>query len=85
MMKSNFMALRELLEKYNPEERGVLMPHEVKLIKETLQIEMMKEKVDLQNLRDFVVIFLGHKDDMKSWDQMSAITHIIDNEMMERF
>lgn len=84
MMKSNFMALRELLEKYNPEKRGVLTPHEAKLIKETLQIEMMKEKVDLQNLRDFVVIFLGNKEDMKSWDQMSAITHVIDIEMMER-
>lgn len=46
----------------------------------------LKERsaIDLRNLRDFVVASMSHDDDMETWDKMSAITHIIDVELVER-
>jgi hypothetical protein len=70
--------LKELLAVYHPQERGVASKTEVELIISKLHINEM-DVLQLCNLRDFVVIFLGEKDTMEAWDQMSAITSVIDN------
>ena len=77
-MNTNFQMLKELLEIYHPEQRGIASAAEVEMINKTLHIDEM-DVLQLRNLRDFTVIFLGQKDTMEAWDQMSAITSIIDN------
>ena len=76
-MDTNFHMLRELLEKYEPKQRGVVSLAEINLIKDTLHIGKMDE-IQLRNLRDFTVLYMSKSDYMKDWDRMSAITHIID-------
>ena len=76
-MNTNFQMLKELLEVYHPQERGIASEQEVELIISKLHIKEMNI-LQLNNLRDFVVLFLSHKDTMEAWDQMSAITTIID-------
>jgi hypothetical protein len=83
--------LKELLEKYHPQTRGFINVEEVKLIKETLHIAEM-DVLALRNLRDFTVMFLSREakenesaeNIMENWDKMSAITHIIDVEIMKK-
>lgn len=84
-MNTNFQMLRELLEVYHPQQRGWLSEEEIKLIKETLHIAEMNI-LALRNLRDFTVAFMCNKEDdtRENWDRMSAITHIIDIEIMEK-
>lgn len=77
-MNTNFQMLKDLLEQYHPEQRGIASAEEVELINSKLHIKEM-DVLQLRNLRDFVVIFLGNKDTMEAWDQMSAITSVIDN------
>lgn len=76
-MNTNFQMLKDLLEVYHPQERGVASKMEVDLITSKLHINEMNI-LQLNNLRDFVVLFLSQKDTMESWDQMSAITTVID-------
>lgn len=76
-METNFHMLRELLEKYHPEQRSVVNIKEINLIKDTLHLGKM-DILQLRNLRDFVVLYMSKSDDMKDLDRMSAITHIID-------
>ena len=80
-MNTNFQMLKELLEVYHPQERGVASKTEVELIISKLHIKEMNI-LQLNNLRDFVVLFLGHKDTMEAWDQMSAITTAIDYQFL---
>ncbi len=77
-MNTNFQMLKNLLDVYHPQERGIAAAEEVEQINCILHIEEM-DVLQLRNLRDFVVIFLGQKDTMEAWDQMSAITSVIDN------
>ena len=79
-MNTNFQMLRELLKVYHPQERGISLPDEVTLIKNTLCIDVM-DILQLRNLRDFTVIYLGKSDTMEDWDRMSAITSVIDNKI----
>lgn len=76
-MNTNFQMLKELLEVYHPQERGIASKTEVDLIIDKLHIKEM-DILQLNNLRDFVVLFLSQKDTMEAWDQMSAITTVID-------
>ena len=76
-MNTNFQMLRELLKVYHPEERCILSREENNLIKQTLHIDEM-DILQLRNLRDFTVLYLGKSEDMEDWDRMSAITHCID-------
>ena len=90
-MNTNFQMLRELLEKYHPKQRGWSSEEEIKLIEETLHIAEM-DILALRNLRDFTVMFLSReakekettKNIMENWDRMSAITHIIDIEILNK-
>jgi hypothetical protein len=81
--------LRELLEKYHPQERHIISAEETKLVKETLHISEM-DILALRNLRDFTVMFLTQETTkateniIKNWDRMSAITYVIDTEILEK-
>lgn len=77
MMKTNFAMLRELLEQYKPEQRGLVNRNEIQLIKEMLCLKEM-DVLQLRNLRDFTVAHLGRSEDLTDWDRMSAIVYVID-------
>ncbi len=81
-MKTNFLMLKELLEKYHPAERSILNFEENALIRETLHLEEMNI-LQLRNLRDFTVLYLSKSEDMEDWDRMSAITYCIDWQICE--
>ena len=76
-MKTNHLMLRELLEKYHPNEHGFISAEEQKLVKETLCIEEM-DILQLRNLRDFTVASMGRSEKFEDFDRMSAITCVID-------
>lgn len=84
-METNFHMLREF--DYNPENRGFCTSEEIDMIEQHFRIKDRSD-VELQNLRDFVVMFYSSRlpsardDDydayMKLNDTMSAITGVID-------
>lgn len=81
-MKTNYQMLKELLEKYHPEQRGIMSRAESTLIKETLHIDEM-DILQLRNLRDFTVEYMSSSEKMEDWDRMSAITYAIDLRIIE--
>ena len=81
-MKTNYLMLKDLLEKYHPEQRGIINYVERELVKKTLCINEM-DILQLRNLRDFTVSYLGRSDKMEDWDRMSAITYCIDSRIIE--
>lgn len=81
-MRTNYQMLRELLEKYHPEQRGIMSRAENALIKETLHIDEM-DILQLRNLRDFTVEYMNRSEKMEDWDRMSAITYAIDLRIVE--
>lgn len=81
-MKTNHLMLKELRGKYHPIQRGVVSFAEAVLIKETLCIEEM-DLLALRNLRDFVVASMSHSESMEDWDKMSAITYVIDTQIIK--
>ena len=81
-MKTNYQMLRDLLEKYHPEQRGVMSRAENVLIRETLHIDEM-DILQLRNLRDFTVEYMGKSKKMEDWDRMSAVTYAIDLRIVE--
>ena len=81
-MTTNHLMVRELKEKYHPEERGFVSQQEADMIRETLCLEEM-DILALRNLRDFVVVSMGRSESMEDWDRMSAITFIIDMQIIE--
>lgn len=87
MRNTNFQNLKELLKGYMPETFGIVTAEECNLIRSGLELEGM-EIIDLRNLRDFVVLFFSgkseYKADMADIDRMSAITAVIDTEIIKR-
>lgn len=81
-MGTNFQMLRELLDKYHPAQRGIMNYEEKLLIQEMLHIGEM-DVLQLRNLRDFTVLYLGKPEKMEDWDRMSAITYCIDSAIIE--
>ena len=82
MEKTNLEMLKELLDVYKPERRGIISMTEIKLIVEKLHLHEMDE-IQLRNLRDFTVAVLTTEhDNMEEWDKMSAITSVIDDRLM---
>ena len=84
-MNTNFEMLRELLEKYHPQNRGIISSDEFELIQKTLHLVEM-DILALRNLRDFTVAFLCNTEDntLEDWDRMSAITYMIDTEIINK-
>lgn len=81
-MKTNFQMLRELLEKYHPQTKGMLSNGEYKLVVDTLHLTEM-DVPQLRNLRNFTVLHMSRSEDMEDWDRMSAITYCIDSRIVE--
>lgn len=92
--KTDYHLISELKSKCTPAQRGVVTTAEVELVRETLQISS-RSNIELQNVRDMVAMLYGrwadseqHKGDVSAaiqlMDAMSAITHIIDQEKVER-
>lgn len=90
---TNFHNLKELLEVYEPESRGVMTDEEYQLIEEKLEIKSM-EVMELRNLRDFVVLYLSRHPNEgnlmndyligKMVDKASAITAVIDKALFDK-
>ena len=91
-MKTNFHMLKSF--EYNPENYGFCTAKEVEQIEKHFCIKE-RSNVELQNLRDFVVMYYSlrtesareKKDDnsyFKLHDTMSAITGVIDQNKWER-
>ena len=70
--------LRDLLEKYTPEEKGLVNQYEYQTIESSLCLNEM-DILQLRNLRDFTVAYIGRSDSLVDWDRMSAIVYVIDN------
>ena len=87
MRNTNFQNLRDLLKNYMPKSFGVATVEECNLIRSSLQLEGMGI-IDLRNVRDFVVLFFSKKNEDRSdridMDRMSAITAVIDKEIIKK-
>lgn len=87
MENTNLQNLRKLLEHYMPKTFGIITVEEYLLITSILRLEGM-EVTDLRNLRDVVVSFFsrenGDKLDMVDMDRLSAITAVIDEEIIKK-
>ena len=81
-MKTNHLMLRELLGKYHPKEKGILSDGEYELVKTTLCLDEM-DILALRNLRDYTVANMGRSNKIEDWDRMSAITYVIDTQIVE--
>ena len=77
-MRTNFLMIRDLLEKYTPEEQGLVNQYEYQTIESSLCLNEM-DILQLRNLRDFTVAYIGRSDSLVDWDRMSAIVYVIDN------
>lgn len=80
-MRTNYLMLKDLLKIYHPKKRGIVSHAESELIKNALHLKEM-DILALRNLRDFVVAHMSRYDDMENWDKMSAITYIIDAQIV---
>lgn len=90
-MESNYQMLRTF--EYHPEARGMCNSKEFKMIEDHFKITSRSD-VELQNLRDFVVMFYSMKLDgkrnedtetyLRLCDEMSAITGVIDSNKFDR-
>ena len=83
-MKTNYQMLDDF-KFFKPVERGILAADEVEYIEETFEIPNRND-VELQNLRDFIVLFYGtqYENDLDKWDIMSGICGVIDREKFKR-
>lgn len=91
-MDTNFHMLRNFV--YSPEHKGWCTDSEVRQIENHFHIKE-RTNVELQNLRDFVVMYYAEKsnkarekgNDKEFWhitDTMSAITGVIDHHKFNR-
>ena len=77
-MRTNFLMLKDLLDKYTPDEKGMISQYEYQTIESSLCLNEM-DILQLRNLRDFTVAYMGRSDSLVDWDRMSAITYVIDS------
>lgn len=87
--RSNFLLMKELMNTFHPEKSGFCTGEEVSFVKSALCLED-RDLLSLQNLRDFVVLYLSSLEEknpdrrMEIMDIMSAITSIIDTEKLKK-
>lgn len=90
--KPDFDMINELAVVYRPKTRGIVTDDEAGIIKAVLGIPHRTD-VELQNVRNAVVMLYGQKADglrndpveaMAVMDAMSAITAVIDTEKSKR-
>ena len=75
-MRTNFQMVVDFKD-YMPERRGFTSNAEIKKISEHFCLESMT-KLELQNLRDFVVLFYSNEDMLDKFQAMMSITTVID-------
>ena len=76
-MRTNFVMLKDLLDKYTPDEKGIISQYEYQIIESSLCLNEMNI-LQLRNLRDFTVAHMSRSDSLVDWDRMSAIVYVID-------
>jgi hypothetical protein len=87
-MKTNYQMIISFKD-FQPANRGWISGDESALIRKHFEITE-RTNVELQNLRDFIVIYYGmevekhHDKALEIMDKMSAITAIIDDEKWTR-
>lgn len=83
-MKTNYQMLLDF-EPFKFQNRGWINESETAIIKKNFKITERTD-VDLQNLRDFVVMFYATKENtnFELMDKMSAIVAVIDEEKFHR-
>ncbi len=81
--ESNFHMLRNF--QFKPKSFGFLTGEEVEIIRDHFKIKE-RSNIDLQNLRDFVVMYYANKtrDSLEVSDLMSGIVGVIDQEKFSR-
>ena len=82
IVKTNFTMLREFSD-FKPRSFGFLDGNEVERIRNQFQIAERSD-LDLQNLRDFVVLYYSEKRDIENADILSGIVGVIDQEKVNR-
>lgn len=82
IVKTNFTMLREFSD-FKPKSFGFLDGNEVERIRNQFQIAERSD-LDLQNLRDFVVLYYSEKRDIENADILSGIVGVIDQEKVNR-
>ena len=75
-MRTNFQMVVDFKD-YMPERRGFTNNEEIKKISEHFCLESMS-KLELQNLRDFVVLFYSNEEMLDKFQAMMSITTVID-------
>ena len=82
-MKSNFQMIRDFKD-FKPQEFGVLTSEEMDRIEQHFAIKE-RSNVELQNLRDFVVMYYSKTaKSLEDTDIMSGIVGVIDLEKINR-
>lgn len=81
IQKTNFHMLREL--NFKPRNFGILTGDEVDYLRDYFQLEERSD-LDLQNLRDFVVMCFAKEDSLEKQDIMSGLIGVIDLEKTNR-
>ena len=81
-MKSNFQMLLSI-KNWRPKHYGFLSADEVEYLKDVFEIANRTDN-ELQNLRDFVIMYYTLKSTITDKDIMSAICGVIDGEKFER-
>lgn len=83
-MQSNFQMYLNLIKVFHPQTRGFVTEQEMQLIENVLHLKEM-DGLQLQNLRDFVVLAMSDHDPNEDYavgrdrvDRMSAIVFVID-------
>lgn len=79
---TDFVLITRLCEVYYPTQRGFISGPELELIQNYLEFDR-RNILQLRNLRNAVVCFMSQIDD-KDFDRISAITHAIDTELLNR-
>lgn len=94
-MKTNFEGIKEVIELWEEDttiERGFVKGDIIKKVVDILELNK-RDKLNLQNLRDFTVVFINSfiskRDDDADFakdvlysDCISAVTHLIDTRIM---
>ena len=75
-MRTNFQMVREFSD-YMPAENGITSRSEIMKITEHFELDKMN-KLELQNLRDFVVLYYRGEAMRDKFDAMLSITAVID-------
>ena len=79
---TDFVLIKRLSEIYHPAQKCIVSGPEMLLIQKYLEFDR-RSVLQLRNLRNSVVMLMSEIDN-RDFDRMSAITHVIDMELLNR-